>query len=122
MKMLNNTEKYFVFPGLPIYSIEADEFGKFMIENNFPPIRFGDLHIGSQILNHIDGSIYGQALVVNSIDNKKYDSYITLGGQINFIFKHWFNLESTFSAGGANAWYGNKESWEWFLSYKLLRN
>ena len=114
--------KVFRFPGIPIYSLAADEFGKLMIENDFPPIRFGNMNIGSHLLNHIDGSIYSQALAVNSFESKKYDTYITVGGQINFIFKHWFNLESTFSAGGANAWYGKKVSWEWFLSYKLLRN
>ncbi len=114
--------KVFRFPGIAIYSLAADQFGKFMIENDFPPIRFGNLNIGSQLVNHIDASIYSQGLVVNSFDNKTYDTYLTIGGQINIIFKHWFNLESTFSAGAANAWYRDKESWEWFLSYKLLRN
>ncbi len=114
--------KVFRFPGIPIYSLPADEFGKLMIENNFPPIRFGNLHLGSQIVNHLDASIYSQALVVNSIDDKTYDAYLTLGSQINIVFKHWFNLESTLSAGIAKAWYGSEKSWEWFLSYKLLRN
>ena len=51
-----------------------------------------------------------------------YPLWIDLGAQLNLIFKHWFNLESTLSAGVANAWYEGGSSWEWFVSYKLLRN
>ena len=90
-----------------------------MAENNFPPIRFSNLSIGRHYLNHIDFSIYAQGLLANSEQSKYWGD---VGGQINFIFKHWDNLETTFSAGIANAWFQNGNDWEWFLSFKLLKN
>jgi hypothetical protein len=109
----------FRFPGVPIYSIEAENFGKLMIENCFPPLRFGSASLGQHFLNHIDFSVYSQILYVKSPSSRKW---IDLGAQLDFVFKHWFNLESTLSAGIANAWFEGGESWEWFVSYKLLRN
>lgn len=109
----------FHFPGIPIYSLSAERFAKLMLENNFPPLRFSNLSIGRHYLNHIDFSIYSQGLVVKS-DQGSY--WGDIGGQINFIFRHWDNLESTFSAGIAKAWFEHGHDWEWFLSFKLLKN
>ena len=109
----------FRFPGIPMYSLAASRFAKLMVENNFPPIRFGNAALGQHYLNHIDFSIYSQALYTKSSQG---NTWIDLGAQVNFIFKHWFNLESTLSAGIANAWYEDGNSWEWFFSFKLLRN
>jgi hypothetical protein len=109
----------FRFPGIPIYSLSADKFFKLLVENNFPPIRFRDLSIGNHIFNHIDFSLYSQSLLVESYDN---NFYINAGAQINLVFKHWYNLESTLSAGVANAWSKNINSLEWFFSVKLLKN
>ncbi len=111
--------KVFRFPGIPIYSLSAENFVKLMVENNFPPIRFSNFSIGRHYLNHIDFSIYSQGIIVKS-DQGNY--WGDLGGQINFIFKHWDNLETTFSAGIAKAWYKYGNNWEWFLSLKLLKN
>ena len=90
-----------------------------MIENNLPPLRFSNFSIGRHYLNHIDLSFYSQGLYVNSEQGKYWGD---VGGQINFIFKHWDNLETTFSAGIAKAWFQNGSDWEWFLSLKLLKN
>lgn len=111
--------KVFRFPGIPIFSLAADNFLKIMIENNFPPIRFSNLAIRRHYLSHIDFSIYSQGLVVKSEQGRYWGD---LGGQVNFIFKFWDNLESTLSAGIAKAWFSNGSSWEWFLSFKLLKN
>ena len=111
--------KVFRFPGIPIYSLSADQFVKWMIENNLPPLRFSNFSIGRHYLNHIDLSFYSQGLYVNSEQGKYWGD---VGGQINFIFKHWDNLETTFSAGIAKAWFQNGSDWEWFLSLKLLKN
>jgi len=110
----------FRFPGIPIYSLQTDKFAKLMLENNLPPIRLGSLGIFQNYLNYIDFSIYSSSLFVEK--NNKIKIWGNVGAQINFVFKHWFNLESTFSAGIAKAWYENGHSWEWFLSYKLLKN
>ncbi len=109
----------FRLPGLPIYSLVTDKFGKLMLENNFPPIRFGGVGIFQHFIDYIDMSVYSSALAAET-SNLNY--WGDLGIQANLVFKHWFNLESTFSAGVAKAWFNNGSSWEWFLSYKLLKN
>ena len=109
----------FRFPGLPIYSLLTDKFVKLMIENNLPPVRFGNLGISQHYLNYIDISFFSGALIT---ENKNENLWVNTGAQINFKFKHWFNLESTFSAGIAKAWSKYNNSWQWFLSYKLLKN
>ena len=117
-----NVKQYrsmFRFPGIPIYSLDSEGFVKLLFEDNLPPLRFANASIGQHYLSHLDFSVYSQALYTESPLGKKW---IDLGAQLNLIFKHWFNLESTLSAGIANAWYEEGRSWEWFVSYKLLRN
>jgi hypothetical protein len=75
--------------------------------------------IGQHCLSYIDISIYSQGLVAKSPLGTKW---VDAGAQLNLVFEHWFNLESTLSAGVANAWFEGGDSWEWFVSYKLLRN
>ena len=111
--------KVFRFPGIPIYSLDAERFIKIMFENNFPPIRFVNISFSQHFINHFDASLYSQALILKSDLAKKW---IDIGVQGNVVFKHWFNLESTFSAGIAKAWWDNGEDWQWFLSIKLLKN
>jgi hypothetical protein len=41
---------------------------------------------------------------------------------VNLVLEHWSNLESMLSAGVARAWLPSQDSWEWFVSLKLLRN
>ena len=107
------------FPGIPIYSMDTDKFLKLMLENAFPPLRFGNANIGSHLLNHIDFAIYSQFLVA---DSPVSSWWVDLGAQLDFTFKHWFNLESTFSTGLANSWYKGSSNFEWFFSVKLLKN
>lgn len=109
----------FRFPGIPIYSLTADNFFKLLIENNFPPLRFSNLSLSRHYLNYLDFSIFTQALAVKSQQGRYWAN---IGGQVNFIFKLWDNLESTLSAGAAIAWFSNGNDWEWFLSLKLLKN
>jgi hypothetical protein len=111
--------KVFRFPGLPIYSLSAERFCKATLENELPPLRFSHASIGQHYLSHISMSLYAQALMLKS---EQYQRAIDIGSQINFVLRHWFNLESTVSGGIAKAWYNGGNSWEWFVSYKLLRN
>ncbi len=112
-------EKVFRFPGVPIYSIVTDRFLKLMIANNLPPIRIPNIEFLSQSLKNINMSIYSQGLLANNEISYKW---IDVGAQVNIMFNHWANLESTFSAGIAKAWWDDGNSWEWFLSYKLLKD
>ncbi len=111
--------KPFSFPGIPIYDLQEDNFGKILIENKFPPVRFSDAFIRNQFLSNFNISLYSQTLLSNSGKIKMWND---LGTQINIVFHHWYNLESTLSAGIAEAWYKGGKSWEWFVSLKLLRN
>jgi hypothetical protein len=110
--------KTFSFPGIPVFSFGSDRFAKFMLENNFPPIRFGDIAFGQHHLSHVDASVFSEVLVSNS--RRWFGADV--GVQMNLVLKHWFNLESTLSAGVARAWVKRVPSFEWFVSYKLLKN
>lgn len=109
----------FRFPGIPIYNLDAEKFVKFMVEFNLPPLRFGFLNTSQHLIDYADFSLFSQGLLVQSSSGNKL---INIGAQLNFVLKSWFNLESTFSAGIANAWSDSGSSWEWFLSYKILKN
>lgn len=110
----------FRFSGIPIYSLVTSKFGKLMLENAFPPIRTSGWLLLEQFVNHFDFSIYSQGLVTES----NFGNYLVdVGAQMDVKLKHWYNLESTFSAGIAKAWsWDGYHDWEWFLSIKLLKD
>lgn len=112
-------EKVFRFPGIPIYSIPTDNFVKFMFSNVFPPLRFVSPEIFGHYIKNINFSVFSQALITDLPDTKKW---VNIGGQLNVMFSHWYNLESTLSGGIAKAWWKGGNDWEWFISYKLLRD
>ena len=106
------------FPGVPVYSLPAGAFGKVMLEHNLPPLRLPRARFGSHALNHVDASWFAQGLVLDDAGGLAHN----LGAQVNLVFEHWSNLESTLSAGVARAWMPSGGSWEWFVSVKLLKN
>jgi hypothetical protein len=112
-------EKMFRFPGVAIYSITSDKFLKVMIENSFPPIRIPNISVASIELKNINVSIFSQGLISDSPD---IDKIVDAGAQINIMFEHWYNLESTISAGFAKAWWRRGNDTEWFISWKLLKD
>jgi hypothetical protein len=112
-------EKVFRFPGIPIYSVPTDNFLKLMFSNVFPPLRFNLPEIFEHSIKNINFSVFSQGLITNLPETKKW---IDAGAQLNIMFSHWYNLESTLSAGIAKAWWKGGNDWEWFVSYKLLRD
>ena len=112
--------RIFRFPGIPIYSLVANKFGKIMLENDLPPIRPSGWVLFDQLVNHFDFAVYSQGIVTQS-DVGNY--FIDVGAQMDIKIEHWYNLESTFSAGIAKAWsWSGYNDWEWFLSIKLLKD
>jgi hypothetical protein len=111
--------KVFRFPGIPIYSMMTEKFGKILLENAFPPIRFSNVELANQLLNHVDFSVYTQGLLTHSDIG---DYWVDIGAQMDLKLKHWYNLESTLSAGIAKAWSDKMHDWEWFISFKLLKD
>ena len=112
--------RIFRFPGIPIYSLVTSDFGKLMLENAFPPIRTSGWLFLEQFVNHFDFSVYSQGLITES---DLGDYLVDIGAQMDIKLKHWYNLESTFSAGIAKAWsWSGYQDWEWFLSIKLLKD
>ncbi len=109
----------FRFPGTPIYSLPSSRFARLMLEHNLPPLRVPALGLGPHQLEYVDVSWYSQVLLRNGAGE---DAWWNLGGQINLVLKHWANLETTLSAGFANAWNQHDSSREWFISFKLLRD
>jgi len=125
-RLVDNTEvkqfrRIFRFPGFSIYSLPVKEFGKLMLENDFPPIRVSDWLLWDQFVNHIDFEIFSQGMLTQS-DVGNY--WVDVGAQMDVKIKHWYNLESTFSAGIAKAWVlpNGMSDWEWFISFKLLKD
>ena len=116
---VKKNKKMFRFPGVPIYSIASDKFLKVMLENSFPPIRIPNFSIGSIDLKNINVSVFSQGLYSDSPD---IDKAVNLGAQLNILFEHWYNLESTVSAGIAKAWWRGGNDIEWFISWKLLKD
>ena len=113
--------RIFRFPGISIYSLDVEKFGKLMLENDFPPIRLSDWLLFDQFVKYIDFEIYTQGLITQSyLGNYLVD----IGAQMDIKLEHWYNLESTFSAGIAKAWVlpNGMTDWEWFLSIKLLKD
>ncbi len=111
--------KPFMFPGIAVYDLVCDEFVRFTIENILPPLKLEGANIGSHYLNYIELSLFSQSLISNS-NSGKY--WINGGGQINFVFNHWFNYETTLSLGAAKAFSEGKNEFDWFISIKLLKN
>ncbi|MBT8380547.1 MAG: hypothetical protein KJN64_15170, partial [Ignavibacteria bacterium] len=111
--------KVFRFPGLPIYSLMTDKFGKLLLENSFPPMRLSGWSLGHQFINHIDFSVYSQSMYAPS---EMGNYWIDIGAQMDVKLKHWYNLESTITAGIAKAWSNKLNDWEWFLSIKILKD
>ncbi len=117
--MVRQFRKVFRYPGIPIYNMMSTKFLKFMFENDFPPLRVSELAIGNQLINHFDFAVYSQGLITES---ELGNYWINIGAQLDIKFKHWYNLETTFSAGIAKAWSEKTTDWEWFLSLKLLKD
>ena len=115
---INQYRETFRFPGIPIYSLSTSRFLKIMLENDFPPVRFDNLSLLNQILSYSNLSVFSHGLTYGS---RSGESFINAGAQINFQFLHWYNLESTLSAGIADSWNGKKSSFQWFISYKLFK-
>ncbi len=111
--------KMFRFPGVPIYNIVADKFVKVMISNSLPPIRIPGASIFGIDLKNINLSVFSQGLYS---DSHFVEKAIDAGAQINFVLQHWYNLETTFSAGIAKAWWNGGTDHEWFISFKLLKD
>src|SRR5690606_13967008 len=101
-------EKVFRFPGIPIYSIATDNFLKLMISNIFPPLRFNSPEFLRHYIKNINLSIFSQGL---DTDLPEYNTFLDAGAQLNIMFSHWYNLESTISAGIAKAWWNNQSDW-----------
>jgi len=118
-KPVKQYRELFRFSGIPIYSLSTERFAKVMIEHAFPPVRAGRPRIWKHFLSHAYASWFAQGLI---LDAKPANKWLSLGTQVNFVFNHWFNLESTLSFGLARAFSTQRKSNEWFLSFKLLRD
>lgn len=111
--------KTFSVPGLPPFSLGSDRFVKLLVENSLPPLRIDGLAVGQHHISHFELAGFGQGLVTASGPVR---NVFSAGAQLNVVFKHWYNLETTLSGGVARAWAEGRPSNEWFVSFKLLRN
>ncbi len=110
----------FSFPGVEPYAVSSHQFIKLSLENNFPPVRFYSLSFFNHFLSHIDYSIFSQLLVS---EFNSQNTFANAGIQLNLIFDHWYNIETTFSVGYAKSFRKfNCYDDEVMISFKLLKN
>jgi hypothetical protein len=91
------------FPGVELNSIGGTNFGKFIIDWNLPPIRFGNLGISSFFLNYARLSLFTSAIATDIDSRELRRSLANAGAQIDFKFVLFYHLKMTFSAGYAAA-------------------
>jgi hypothetical protein len=117
--IIRQFRRTFRFPGIPIFQLTTTKFFKLLLENDLPPIRLRNWALGNQFVNYIDIAVFSQSLIT---ETPLGNYWIDIGVQMDIKFKHWYNLETTISAGIAKAWSEKTTDWEWLLSLKLLKN
>lgn len=113
--------EYYSFPGVPLDQVGATNFGKTLIEWNLPPIRFR--HVGTTFLycNWARFTLFSSALAGNLASAPNRVVYVNAGSQLDLRMVLFSYLNSTFSAGYAEAAdHNGRLSHEVMVSLKLL--
>ena len=111
---------YNSFPGFNIDDISAREYGKSMLEFNFPPLRFKNAGTPSLYLSHIRPAIFGGA--VHTDPGEDFDeTWYSVGFQLDLEFKLLHRLPMTLSVGYAEGYRdSDKVADEWMVSLKIM--
>ena len=113
--------EYYAFPGLEINELEANNFGKLLLEWELPPLRFQRAGIPDLYLTWASAALFGSAIVTDIDDDQLRRQLFNLGAQIDFKLVIFTNLSSTFSIGYARAFEsGRRSSNEFMISLKIL--
>lgn len=113
---------YYAFPGAEISEIEANNYGKLMLEWVLPPLRLRRAGTPAFYANWMQFSLFASGLVANPYGNLPSRKLANAGVQIDFKLVLFSNLASTLSLGYAEAFERGAESRrEFMISLALLR-
>ena len=114
-------QDYDSFPGIEINELEANNFGKLLLEWELPPLRFKRAGIPDLYFTWASPVLFGSAIITNVDDDGSRRELYNLGAQIDFKLVIFTNLSSTFSIGYARAFEsGRPSSDEYMISLKIL--
>lgn len=109
------------FPGLEINELEANNFGRLMLEWELPPLRFKRAGVPEFYLTWASAAIFSSAIVTDVDDDPLRRTLYNLGAQVDFKLVIFTNLSSTLSFGYARAFEsGRPSSDEYMISLKIL--
>jgi hypothetical protein len=118
---MDQYRQYYSFPGLQIDQISATTFGKLMAEYDLPPVRFRRVGTTWLYANWVRLSVFSAGLVTNFGSSPQRQYYVDAGTQLNMRIVLFTYLNTTFSAGYAEAANGNGHtSGEYIFSLKIL--
>jgi hypothetical protein len=114
-------QEYDSFPGIEIDELEANNFGKLLLEWELPPLRFKRAGIPDLYVTWASPVVFGSAIITDIDDDGLRRDIYNLGVQIDFKLVIFTNLSSTFSIGYARAFEsGQPSSDEYMISLKIL--
>jgi hypothetical protein len=113
---------YDSFPGVELNEIEANDYGKLLVEWTLPPIRFRRFGVPPFYCNGAQIALFGAGIWADSGFGEGWRRVADAGLQADFKLVLFSSLESTFSLGYAWAFeHGEQISDEFMISLKLLR-
>lgn len=109
------------FPGFEIDEIAGQNFAKSVLEWNITPLYFEEVGSPGFYLSWMRPAIFAGGLVTDVGNNRREETYGTVGFQVDFEFTFVHRLPLTLSFGYAQGFIdGEEEGDEWLVSLKIL--
>jgi len=113
--------EYYSFPGLEISELEANNYGKLLLEWDLPPLRFKRLGLPNFYVTWMSTALFASGIVTDADQSDLRRELYNVGAQIDFKVVLFSNLSATLSLGYAHAFEdGNAVSDEFMISLKIL--
>ena len=113
--------EYYALPGLDISQLEANNYGKLLVEWGLPPLRFKHAGTADLYFTWMSAAIFATGIATDLDDSALRREVWDVGAQLDFKLVLFSNMSATFSIGYARAWDDNGETFdEVMLSLKIL--
>lgn len=112
--------EYYSFPGTEINSLSGNNFGKFILELNLPPIRFSTLGINPLYVRWMRTSLFSSALLTDIFEKETRKYNYNIGLQIDFEIVSLSILKSYLSFGYAYGRFDSNNNQEFMISLKVF--
>ncbi|MBP7147582.1 MAG: PD40 domain-containing protein [Acidobacteria bacterium] len=114
--------EHYSFPGLELNDLEANQYGKLVLEWTLPPVRFRRAGSPGLYLNWLHFALFAGGIAAESEGLPGRREVGDAGVQADLKLVMFSSLESTLSLGYARAFEdGRRPGGEWMVSLKLLR-